>query len=447
MSGKLKGSQKPEFYLGILVLFLVVGLLNICFAVLYQKIVLINEGTISVSKITAKSGSPADIQAAVNTISAVGGGTVYIPEGDWRCDQTPGGAVNIDLSSLADGAWLNIIGSTNTTVAATNSGQFRQMPAVILRSSVGNSASPIVATFRIYGAPNKHIRISGLAVLGKVISESCENTDIYLKSVDGFRIDHCFIDSSTEADILAHMSKGLIDHCNIDQTYSLNYIPPGRTTPIEASWGYGIFVAGDQNTGFGGYATWVPSLDTILGKYDWTGIPYTAGPVYIEDNVFNHCRHAITSSQYGYYVTRHNLFQTARSDGTPYIDVHGSGFAAGRGLEAYDNEITGGCPGFNIRGGGGVIFNNNIHDINLFSFLWNEGPGPVQEYVHDLWIWNNTLTNVGTIFNLENPSPVAGVDYFNDNFQGRITPTNPAPPRPGYIPYQYPHPLTLQQTP
>jgi len=419
-----------------------------CFAQVELNSVVINStGVISIANVTARSGSAADIQSAVNTVIAAGGGTVYIPEGDWQCNQTVNGAIQINLKLLPAGAWLNIIGSYNNVTALTNYGFSATMPATILRSTVSaTSGNQYIYTFKVIGAANKHIRISGISILGSATNaDQYHNSGIFMQLVDGFRIDHCYLDSGADADIFLHMCKGLVDHTVINQTYSL-YMSSQNG---EASWGVGIYVFGDSM----GSATWVANLSTVLGTYDWAGAgyPYTAGPVYIEDCAFSYCRHAIASAQYAYYVVRYCTFLHPRIgyNGTDvaamqYLDVHGIG-PGGRGLEAYNNTFRDALIGLGIRGGGGVVFNNTFIDIGVqCMFIMNEvGNLSDKQCPNDLWIWNNTVVNYRTV--LYASGLTGGVNYYTDSWGGPISATSPAPPKPSYTPYSYPHPYAQPQ--
>jgi hypothetical protein len=444
------------------------------FSSLISSVVINTTGQISLSSITAKSGSPADIQTAVNAVMATGGGTVYIPPGDWLCDQTANGAIFIDLETLPNGAWLNIIGSYYNVTTTTNTGQSITSPATILRSTTPTPTSGSISTFNIVGSntsystnfdyvrsQNRHIRISGITILGKVTSETANNHGIVLRYVDGFLIDHVAIDSSVGSDIGVVASKGVITSSYISDTY---HITEGGT------WGYGISVSGNSNLWPAnlGTATWINNLTQVIGKYDWQGInitysnpqsgnfsttgwttniSYTAGPVYIENNYFYWCRHGITSNNYGYYVARYNVINMVPNNS--YFDVHGAGFPSGRAIEMYNNTCLpyGGAIGVSPRGGGGVIFNNLFNGtgtgIGLEQDGYNSSDPNNPQYINDLWIWNNTYTNVGKPFQVQSGvGIVAGTNYYKDTSDGTAA-TTPAPPRLNYAPYTYPHPLTL----
>lgn len=451
--------------------------------------VISNTVILSTSKITVSTPVTASgIQVAVNAVIAAGGGTVYIPSGDWVINQTVGGAISIDLETLPSGAWLNIIGSYTNVTTTQQNGQSITCPATILRSyKVNDGSLPAeISTFNIIGSAtavpsnlnyvnsaNRHIRISGLTILGDVTNDAGSNNDgLDISCVDGYLIDHCFIDSSVGADILTYASKGVISQCTISQAY---HVALGELS----GWGYGIEVSGNWNlwnAGFG-QADWIMNLSQVIGLYNWQGInitysnpetgsysatgwttniPFTAGPVYIETSYFYYCRHGVTSNEYGYYVARYDTFYGGTDNSQ--LDIHGgtTGNPGGRGFEAYDDTFIAGS-GSRIgsygpvpRGGAGVIYNNTFENIPTAIELGDDGysahPSITNdpEYVNDMWIWSNTFIHVTRTFLVVYPAVcVGGVNYFTDSMGGTVTPTSPAPPRPGYVPYTYPHPLTL----
>lgn len=456
------------------------------FSSFINSVVINSTGSISLSSITAKSGSAVDIQTAVNAVISAGGGTVYIPAGDWVVNQTSvvsssgevvgGGAIFIDLETLPAGEWLNIIGSYTNVTTTQQNGQTITCPATILRSYtvVNTNLTASISTFEIVGSvwhdnsnnnyvksANRHIRISGITILGDVTNDggTLVNTGIGVGEVDGFLIDHCFIDGNIGADIGVVMSKGVISNCNISQLYHITQGGP---------WGYGVQVSGNSNLGHNGFGTptWITNLTQVIGKYDWQGInitysnpqfgnysvtgwttniSFTAGPVYIENSYFYYCRHATASSQYGYYVIRYSVINMVPDNS--YIDMHGTGYPSARAFEVYNNLLMpyGGAQGVSPRGGGGVIFNNTFNGvptaINLELDAYNSSDPNNPQYINDMWIWGNTFINCGTPYlHVQYPSAtVAGVNYYSDI----PTPTSPAPPRPNYTPYTYPHPLTL----
>jgi len=440
----------------------------------------------------------AGIQSAVNSALAAGGGTVYIPAGDWQVDQAPlapygqGGAIFIDLETLPSGAWLNIIGSyTNTTVLTQNGQTLKDVPNTILRSYMcyNDNLTQPYGTFGIVGSnasgsnlnnvksADRHIRISGITILGYVINDGTVNSNptvgISIKFVDGFLIDNVVIDSNTGSDISSTYSKGVISHCVFTQLYHAS---------VGGVWGYGVSVGGN----FGYYSnglgtpTWIQNVSQIIGQYDWQGITlnwtcpvnndlsvkgttssisFTAGPVYIEYCQLNRTRHPITSSSYGYYVVRYcSMFGGV---GIQALDQHGGGVSlaangyATRGTEVYNCTINGNKDGglsdvgyatynFGLRGGASLIFNNTLQNtitsIALGNENYNSSYPTYPEYINDVWIWNNTFSDVTTELHVDSGTGiVAGTNYFSDI----PTPTTPAPPKTGYVPFAVPHPLAF----
>jgi hypothetical protein len=440
-------------------------------------------------KIMAASGSPSDIQSAVNLAIAAGGGTVYIPAGDWVCNQTLNGAVQINLEDLPSGAWLNIVGSGENTTIVTQNGVTITGSSTILRSYT--SSTDKLGTFKIVGSPlesgnfnnyksiNRHIRISNLTILGSVPSNDRLNYGIDLSYVDGFLVDHVTIDSQNNAGITTLSSKGVISHCAITDYYR---------DQVGGVWGYGVIVTGNSlywNNGLG-TPTWIINIDSVIGKYDWAGITinygnprvicyneqyhtsytdslgttsnisFTAGPIYIEDSYFNNTRHPVSSSQYGYYVFRYNYVET-NAPNLQAVDQHGRGFPAGVFCEVYNNTIENSAIGITLRAGGALIFNNNFpHDLTGV-FIGNEaynatGTPYDYQYINNVWIWNNTGSNLAggwySIYGTFNPYTIQsgnnitlGTHVFTDSWRGLTNASVPLPPKLGYIPYTYPHPL------
>lgn len=465
-------------------------------------------------------------QALAASIPASEPRNVYIPAGDWRCDQLPnnyswsGGAIFINLKNLPRGAWLNLIG-LGALVAVKQQNNITipvLVPNCILRSKVPNNnnlAQPI-CTFNITGSdfesganPDftdsiaKHIRLANLTVLGYVTSEPSlggmkDNSGINIMGCDNFVIDNCAVDSHSGADISVSNSKGVIAHTVVTGYYY---------EAIGGIWNYGISLGGNfwppsVSPAFG-KATWIRDVTKIWGKYNWQGIPldydtlpvgawtptfptgatsnipFTAGPVYIEDSWFDRCRHSVTSSAFAYYVLRHSTILRGRPGGFPLTDMHGgtryniaeTAYAARFG-EFYDNYYDGvgqdpsnpngignTSYGPDTTGGGMLLFNNTmknlLHGILVQARTGNPLPDDPQ-YPWNTWIWYNSIINCTNI-SLNNSNINAGKNYFNDNCNGYASATNPAPllyinptnvggPRDpngisNYVPYVYPHPL------
>lgn len=354
----------------------------------------------------AESCYPADIQAAVNAVYASGGGIVFLPSetGEWYSETvTVLGGVDV----IAQNPLLSILHQ--------------------------NTPYPFNLMFKVDGRNGRNVRVSGIEFQGKVTSND-DNANLYyshaiqMYEVPEFRVDHCkFTDFPCTAISVTNShtgtTTGVIDHNILDNPYKDIY---------GGIWGYGVSISG--KTLWSDY-----DITHFLGKYDDAPIGHPI--VYLEDNVFSRCRHAIACNQGAWYVARYNTISEERIKSYPSMDVHGTagaGYPGGRGLEAYHNLIIGSVGytaaiAFGIRGGGGVIFNNEMQNIGKGILLENESAYGSPDYaqVHELYIWNNTMDR-GTP--LDPKGYIENIDYFLYE-------------RGGYIPYPYPHPLTLEAPP
>ena len=110
----------------------------------------------------------------------------------------------------------------------------------------------------------------------------------------------------------------------------------------------------------------------------------------------------------------------------------------------------------------GVIFNNHFQNFrHAANFTCDAGscsagldaPGRSGSYTPGIYIWNNTYTNVvpdtDGMYWIE-PGCCAGVytryDYEVFGYNDGIG-SDHGVPKPGYTPYTYPHPLTLEDIP
>jgi len=411
--------QNTKFYATLLVLVTLAGILSFSFAgtPLMDSIFIKGKGQISTTECWANSGSPEDIQAAVDSVVAIGGGTVYIPEGEFAFDIDPNKTYNGRAIGVLIFGGVSVIGAGKD--------------GTILRQTVNPPTDSKM--FYVDGQNGKPVRISGIEFMGHVDLSSYDTPQegedaitqrgVSLLRVTDFRVDHCsFVDFAGSAIVVSNyrepfgVNRGVVDHCDFDNPYKDLY---------GGSWGYGVTVGG---TGL--WDEW-KDIDHYLGKYDGVN-----DIVYIEDCNFSRTRHAVASNMGGFYVVRHCRFTEPRKVNFAPIDVHGlAGYdgPGGRGLEAYDNEIvgvSGVSPAFWIRGGGGVIYNNIIRDCNEGVGLNKEGD-ITENWVHDLWIWGNNM-NTGTLL-VDHDDYTENVDYF---LSGK-----------SYTPYPYPHPLTLEAYP
>ena len=420
--------QNAKFYATLLII-VMLGIFSLSQAIssLMNSVVISSTGQISPTKVTARSGSPADIQAAVNTVYAAGGGTVYVPAGTWTFNPSPDGVICYPGVSIIGAVENQTI--LKETVESNN--------AMIV---VGSASLPTPS-------PSKPSRISNLWFQGCVLyhSEGDSNPEsmaLQIVRIADFRVDHCNFDNFTNFAIMTddsssgtgqYISRGVIDHCTFDNPYkTLVY-----NDTFSTLWGYGIIVAGPSfssvdNTTWGGtnaYGNYGGHENCIdySGPYNYGG-----GVTIIEDCHFKRCRHAIAGGMTsgGYYVARYNYFEQDEWYG--YIDLHGGCF----GFEAYNNTIVGGldpdglpnvqAEAFELRGGSALIYNNTVINCPTIVTLTNEA-APL---ICDTWIWSNTLINYATLIRNNDPTNcIQNVTYF---LYG---------PKPGYTPYPYPFPF------
>jgi hypothetical protein len=257
-----------------------------------------------------------------------------------------------------------------------------------------------------------------------------QDTGLYLQNCVDFRIHHMAFTDFAIA-VASHgdptVQRGLIDH----NTFTDNFYTTGG-----GSLGYGVFT-----TGNGTY----PALS--LG---------TATNVFVEDNTFTRSRHNIASQNGSRYVFRYNTIvqDLGVSANAAAIDAHGvSSFPRGtRQYEVYHNTITDTVTQFSAihpRGGDGVIFNNVMSpqssDRDILLTVEDSGAGngcsgsyPQPDQIRDLYIWGNTRHG-GAAAQVKIDSGCSA--YLQVNRDYFLT------ARPGYTPYQYPHPLQGAQSP
>jgi hypothetical protein len=394
--------------------------------------------------ITAASGTAADIQAAVDQADAAGGGTVFIPAGNFTFIVSQSKAC---LNNRPCG--VQIPGDVNL-IGAGNNQTILYCPTTGWDSTADRQERMIVGD----GRNNKPIRISGILFQGSVVMEpgSVEHslTAIEMLGVKDFRIDHStFIDFSGSAigttnNYVLNPSgnRGVIDHCVIDNPYKDDFYDRTGNFPY---WAYGIVVGG-------GYPSipWDPDWTHFFGKYrhDIT---------YIEDCSISRCRHAVAggSLSYGYYVLRGSVLTDMIVAGYgSYQDVHGGG----QGAECYNNTVIN-TPydhrsisnpnywgkyagiGFYSRGGFALYYNNTIMNIQNGAGITLANDQSMWDFakLNGVWVWNNNFVNVDTqVSTAPNAYPIReGIEYF-------LRAPNQAQDGFTYTPYPYPHPLAVE---
>jgi hypothetical protein len=390
------------------------------FSSLTNNVIIKNSGKIFLTEVIAKSGFAKDIQDAVDYVVSHGGGTVYIPEGTFYWH----------------GETVNIPGGVNIIGAGPAGCDGYPTFNVYTAKTILHDTFQDTAMFVIDGSNGKPVRISGIQFErdGPPNPESDGYGDcIIANTCIDLRIDHCtFINFASTAVGLFSTStgtaRGVIDHCVINNLYKLD----GR----DWLWGYGFYV--------GGRRYWwndkTALLTSFLGKYE--GIPTGYPVLYVEDCKISRCRHAVDAIQGGWIVARYNYIDHPYPTNFGQLEVHGSGdgsWPSARGFEFYNNIVVG-EPGEYaeltwLRGGGGVVFNNSFSMSSGYAVvLWRENcPQEPDEVLHNVWIWNNTVSGGALIRNEGNFQ--LNVDYF-------LRAPNQALDGFTYIPYSYPHPLT-----
>lgn len=332
------------------------------------------------SDITAASGSAADIQAAADIVYAAGGGTVRVPAGTFSL----GGSATIQDNVRLIGA-----GSDATILNTTGTSQ----------------------TLTIHG---DNVRLTGFALVNVPYEGG---NGIYVRDAIDFRIDNLRIEGyGNEAAINVDglYTRGVIDHC---------YIKSKRVSNI----GYGVVVRKSTN--------WWPEVFESTPDVQQDA-------VFIEDNTFENCRHAVAGNNGAYYVFRYNHCIKGYGDGASPVDAHGPshGGTGTRYIEVYNNLIedpeTSDDFAIVPRGGDGVIFNNTVHDYRWVVELRiddeQSGSYPLPRQIRAFYIWGNT----GSYSSGKVTVPYNSIDYIQEDRDYFLY------PKPGYAPYPYPHPLT-----
>jgi hypothetical protein len=426
-----KRLENTKFWGTLLVLVIIAGIFSLSPAIssLMNDVVIRSTGKISTTEVTARSGSPEDIQAALNAVVAAGGGTVYVPEGDWV----------FNPPKVMWGCGVEIIGGVNVIGAGIGK--------TILRTTV-DLTGVTTYMFGIDGTNGKPSRISGISFIGKVPGEETgdeiDNVGITIDNAKDFRVDHCSFTDYSGMAIFVGNSQGIIDHCSFDNPYKDSWQPHNQSAPYWSVWGYGIVIVGD-------YGTWDP-LPSYLGQYRTL-------TVYIENCNFSRCRHAISSNSNAFYVSRYNYFERSAAYGQN--DVHGNAGngMGGRGLEAYGNVYNltdesyslGQDSAILLRGGGGVAWNNTVI-LNLSygtPTVQFSNDGEVYPYdVRQLFIWSNTAmwTN-GTLIDFNSRITVVEAVNVTENVNYFLRAPSQTLDGFAYTPYPYPHPLTIETTP
>jgi hypothetical protein len=195
-----------------------------------------------------------------------------------------------------------------------------------------------------------------------------------------------------------------------------------------------------------------PTAVVVIGNGDdgWEG-PLSLGSnkaVFVENCYFEQknvpdpdMAHHIASNNGSKYVFRYNKINDGNI-GSSAVDAHGNKYYWKRGsrsYEVYNNVfvINHRWAGINLRGGDGVVFNNEFFgDINWPVVLLYEGKSddsclsyPCLDQIRQLHIWNNNYNRKPFKIKVRHPEIIKlNQDYFLSTLKG-------------YVPFIYPHPL------
>jgi len=413
-----------------------------------------SSGGIIASIAYAKSGSPQDLQMAVDAVVAAGGGIVYVPEGSFIFEPRDSGLKSslgtpCGVRFVVPSGGLEIIGAGKDTTTLQMPLDDSASACIMLQATGGYETSRTVGGWVCAGK----LRISGITFKGRPNIETNAVSDdlVYIESCKDFRIDHCAFyyagssgikvnDHYTQSGIYApnkdyvnfsggdpaRISQGVIDHCDFIDLYK---------KPIGTN-GYGIVVARAMHYW---WTPWEEDTSKIFGVYDKN--------VFIEDCYFRGTRHAVAVSNGGVYVLRNSLIEDeliseAATTGHPNREnYHGM-----RGCEIYNCTIryTGNYGtrffGVHIEGGSALVYDNIIdnvwHGVRIGNCEVADPDFHPRGHPKDIYIWNNTITNVEEVIyvftNGHCDAPTQGTTYF----------LTPPPSGWNYQPYSYPHPLT-----
>ena len=343
-------------------------------------------------EVKAASCSVPDIQKAVDQLGKEGG-TIRVPEGRVEAVGTvtvPGG-----VSLIGAGAQKTVLFRGNQTKPHSN--------APIMQIGKGEGT-----------------RVSGFSIVGsRDLKNASWDSGVVVKNARDFRVDHCQIERFGMGGVnVTGECRGVIDQCLFIDNFkkTINNV------------GYGVVIYGPK--------TWREKA-----------VPGSQDAVFIEDCEIRGSRHAVASNAGAFYVFRHN--HVIGNDNSQAIDAHGPGYGSKRGtqwIEVYDNVIekpVGGSVAMCLRGGGGIVFGNEMRDYKVGIVLtldfdskldWTR-PYPIPDQIRGMWLWDNTL-NGKPALPVVSPRSAKHIKSDRDYFL--------AAPK-DYRPYTYPHPLTREK--
>ena len=401
-------------------------------------LILNNAGAIG-STISLSSCSQTEVQNAMNNASD--GDVISCPPGSWSWSN-----VNIPNKNIT----LQGAGIDQTTIMIT--------AARGLEKAAGVGDKPFRITGFTFRSDATYHHDNGHAMIA-------------FADGHGWRFDHNKVKIYSDVNttwggnglVTLNDAAGLIDH---------NEFTDDDANPTNGCLHVGVYVMGSGTSRF--------NSPSMIGQTD--------GVVFIEDNIFDgrkggkniaecgsggHGRHAVYAALLGgVYVFRHNDIYDADADVHPFCST-----ISGREFEISNNTwhvssgfnlpvpiqisaATGVIYGNTRTGGGsinygyrfqywrlttrtcsnivfdGIIADTRCQDNEGYPCKGQPGTGLNGSVVDPIYIWNNTgfVGSKGTILNDPGSSWIqSGRDYYYSTGNN---------PKPGYVSYQYPHPLT-----
>ncbi|RLB64357.1 MAG: hypothetical protein DRI90_04755 [Deltaproteobacteria bacterium] len=322
--------------------------------------------------VIADGGTRDQLQAAIDALG--GPGVVLVPPGEWECI----GIVDV----AADGV----------TILGSGSDRSRLVRATD-HTDTSLRDAPFIRAVDVAGLRVGSLRIDGVSSS----SSDARERGIDVRNATDFRVDHCLMSFLGFSGVVTYgTSRGVVDHCRMVDHFK----------PVVNNLGYGVTVFGDDS---------------------YSGLPFgTDEATFIEDSSFTGARHASASNRGARYVFRHN--HVTANENSHAIDAHGDEYngtsdAGTEWIEVYENLIdqpVHTSAAVRIRGGAGLVWNNEVQGYSNGVSLWENTPQPTGP----VWVWGNTwgagVTAIGSL----SGSP----EYYESA-------------APSYTPFTYPHPL------
>lgn len=343
-------------------------------------------------------------------------------------------AVNAAVKKAVNGDTVQLpvctVANWNATVVVTNKSLHLKGMGIAMTRLKQNFGGPM---FRFVNSTN--FRVSHISMEGKV-GGAQQGADNGLEILDNG------VNFAVHDNEFFHFGSGIVVKGNPTVQrgviYNNTFHDIAKYTDVDGQGtrGYCIEVRGNGTATTPNY----PSLDL-------SGTPTN---VFIEDNTFHRCRHAVESQNGSRYVVRYNQFYEGLREAT-FIDAHGRTQAyqhGSRQWEIYHNTLTHTVPRFGhigLRGGDGVIFNNvlvgpsnhpiafTIEDAGTAPGCNTGCPKPCEDQTRVAHIWGNTWN--GTAYNTVTFWEPCDSQYLQQGQEYFLF------ARLGYVPYIYPHPL------